>query len=191
MSNLSLAPRTGRIKVVTSRDRPHAGGYICLHAGSTGMLTTCADREIAIQVRWTPSAGPHLIEILNTPYPTFNHLGAAHFSNDKNYTQFGPKSTASASLTYTTPPDKWGRTAPLRTDTRTGKPVTGPSRAVIWTVLADDTIMPVVEDSGCRYALYPVVWGEDNSIFIVANCESYMAAFRLTAATCSRARLLF
>ncbi|KAG8935321.1 hypothetical protein FRC01_003073 [Tulasnella sp. 417] len=133
------------------------------------MLTTCADRDIAIQVRWTPAAEPHLIEILNTPFPNYRHLGAAHFSGDKSYTQFGPKSTASASLTYATAPDNRGRIASLRTDARTGRPVSGPSRAVIWTVLADDTIVPVVEDSGCRYALYPVVWGEDNSIFIVAN----------------------
>ncbi|KAG8971813.1 hypothetical protein FRC05_010773 [Tulasnella sp. 425] len=148
MSNLSLAPRIGWIKVDTGSNRPYAGGYISRHTGSTGILTTCSDPEFAIQVRWTPQANPHLIEIMNPPIPTFSYLGAAHFSNDKSYTQFGPKSTASASLTYVTAPDTLGRSASLRTDTRTGKPVTGPSRSAVWVVLTDGTVIPVVEDSG-------------------------------------------
>ncbi|KAG8925741.1 hypothetical protein FRC01_009764 [Tulasnella sp. 417] len=146
MSALSLGSISGHIRV--DSDRPSVRGYVSRDVNGLGILTTCPDRYNAIKVHWSPSSHPHLMRALNAPVSTYDYLGVAHFSNDPSHTRFGPGSTASAALTYTTKPDARGRVASMRRAKRTKKLVSGKSRAAIWSVLADSTIIPIVEESG-------------------------------------------
>ncbi|KAG9044703.1 hypothetical protein FS837_007679 [Tulasnella sp. UAMH 9824] len=117
------------------------------------------------------------MQILDPPVSGYNYLGVTHYSDAPVYTRFGPNSTASAGLTCLMKPNDQGRVASLRKDDRGGI-VSGKSRAAIWNILADLTMVPIVEESGCEYAMIPFVWDDTRLIVLVANCESYKADFK-------------
>ncbi|KIO24369.1 hypothetical protein M407DRAFT_244462 [Tulasnella calospora MUT 4182] len=188
ISTLSSGPLSGRIRLDTDFASPV---YVSWNAGSAGILTICSNPDDAIKVHWTPGSSRHLIRVLNPSVTKYDYLGVTHFSDDPRYSLFGPNSTASAALTFVTKPNAQGYVTSMRRNKKTGEPVSGKSRAAIWNILADSTIVMIVEDSGSQYAMTPLVGGENNSIYMVANCESYMAAFNLTATTCSRRTLVF
>ncbi|KIO24370.1 hypothetical protein M407DRAFT_101634 [Tulasnella calospora MUT 4182] len=129
------------------------------------------------------------MQVLNPPVPRYDYLGMTHFSDSPKYSLFGPDSTASASLTCTTKPNAKRHVTSMRRNA--GEPVSGKSRAAIWNFLADSTIIPIVEESGCQYALIPFVLDDSKMIVLVANCESYMARASSTPRTGSRVKLVF
>ncbi|KAG8927107.1 hypothetical protein FRC00_002277 [Tulasnella sp. 408] len=147
-SRLGLRPLCGRIRIDT--DRSYLRGYVSRDLDSFGMLIVSPNPDNAIKVQWTPESSPNLMRVLTiqftlymgpnpprqyyfeVPSPTLNNL-----------------ITRSAALTCTTKPNPQGRLTSLRKDGKTQKPVTGKSRAAIWSVLADLTIIPIVEEAGC------------------------------------------
>ncbi|KAG8925738.1 hypothetical protein FRC01_009761 [Tulasnella sp. 417] len=70
-----------------------------------------------------------------------------------------------------------GHVESIRNDPEAGESA-GKSRAAVWNVLADSTIIPIVEESGYRYSLIPFVWEINRVIAVVANCEAYMKQAR-------------